>query len=203
MEQLLDSNDDKSKLKLSDLFFKIWTEPNQVFNEIMKHPYKKETFILLFLLGLDSSFDFGYGFHTPISLPFTMLVGGILAVILGFIFSFVALWTGSWFNGQAGFKDLLKVTAFSSIPIIIGNLISLAFLCYRWFSYYNMDDPNQLIGVQYNYHIYLILILSIWSLVLFGIGLRKAQKFSIFKTIFNLIVICFLSILLGIGFSLF
>ena len=182
----------------AEIFTKIWTSPRKVFAYINDNHYDKFLIVLLFLAGIARAFDRAVGKDMGDKAPLWMIVvlaiviGGLLGWISYLIYAAFVSWTGKWLNGQGNTRSILRIMAYASIP----SCLALVLLIPKIGVYGNelfMSDGDLTsagwIGNVIFWSSFLLgLVLEIWSIVLFVIGVSEVQKFSKWKAFFNLLL---------------
>ncbi|WP_337964675.1 YIP1 family protein [uncultured Flavobacterium sp.] len=181
-----------------NILTKIWFSPKETFGFINDYKYNKNIILFLTLSGIVRSFDKAISKNVGDNLSFwTIIFFGVISGILfgwlvNYIYAFLISWTGKWFNGVGDTQSILRVIAYSSLPIIA----SLFILFLRILIYGNAifessfsDLYNGLFDTILYWTFYFIdLILIIWTVVLIVIGTSVVQKISTGKAILNLIL---------------
>ncbi len=199
---ILDNNfaEEEQPITLTDkeIFTKIWTAPRMVFKFIEAHKYEGNQTILLVIAGiagaLQRASDRSLGDDADLLMVIvTSLVAGVLTAFIFYPFyALLVSWTGKWLKGKADTASVLRVFAFSSIPsifVLILTVLAILFLGKEFF----LSETSLLFESTPHTIIFLGLlipqvILAIWSLILFVIGLSEVQQFSILKAIINIIL---------------
>lgn len=176
----------------------IWTRPkNTVARIVQENPNRS----LWWLAAI-------YGFCSLLNLFQSMALGnamgivGIfaLAVIFSPIYGYISFsiwsgfvyWVGKWFKGQGSFREVRCSYAWSCVPILIN--IPLWIIMASLFGnqlFMNTLSANALPKTEV-FLLFAILIakvvVAIWSLVIFLNALAEVQKYSMVRSIFNVIV---------------
>jgi hypothetical protein len=180
----------------------IWFSPKETFGFINDYKYNKKIVLFLTLSGIVRSFDKAISKNVGDNLSiWTIIFFGVISGILfgwlvNYIYAFLISWTGKWFNGVGDTQSILRVIAYSSLPIIA----SLFILFLRILIYGNAifessfsDVYNGLFDTILYWTFYFIdLVLIIWTVVLLVIGTSVVQKISTGKAIINLLLPAFL-----------
>lgn len=158
---------------MKSIFFSIiWSSKG--FN-LMDNEYEDELFnksyllfglfgVVNFLFNFDDTYEtYKYFFHL-----ISFLLSILIAIIFGFISSYILFKTGKILSGKATFLDVFAVLAYSFVPLSIGLLLILFF----------KDAYNLIL-----YASYLI------ALKILTFGLLKYNKYGILKAIINTIVL--------------
>ena len=101
-------------------------------------------------------------------------------------------WTGKWIDGKGNTSSLLRVLSYALIPTGISLLFLVPQIAIYGNELFKSDRDINSGGIISNIIVYGCMIiefaLGIWSLVLCVIGISEVQKFSIGKSILNLIL---------------
>ncbi len=193
------SNKNFEEIEHSDLEIikLIWFNPRYVFKYLLNKNYQKWVLLLMILGGiaalLENTSSKDYGDKIPVyGVIIIAIIGGVFFGWIGFyIYSLLLSWTGKWLNGKADSDSLLLVIAYAQIPIAFGIIIYISQLLIFDTSEFSFD---QIRNLETNLKLIAILllgieiILSAWSLVIGIIGISEVQKFTILKSIINLIL---------------
>ena len=192
MKNLLE--DHKPGIFLSDkeIFTKIWYSPRMVFKYIHENEYEKNTVFLLVLAGIARALDhiFHRGLANTMSawqiLALCIFGGGLFGWFSYWLYSAMTCWIGDLLGGEGNTSDLLRVLSYAMLPYILG----LTILIYGTEVF--KSGTSMISGFTSYILVYGLIIikgvLSIWTIVLCVIGVSEVQKFSIIKTILNLIL---------------
>jgi len=189
-------------LKLTDweIFTKIWTSPRLVFKFINEYRYDKFITMLLVLAGITATLNRaaskGLGDQVPL---FVVLIIGIIAgAIFGwisyYIYAALISWTGKWLKGQGNTTSLLRMISYATIPSIIVLILYIPKIILFGNGIFQRDfdvfESGNGILYEIIYLIFLLIeiVLGVWTLVIFVIGISEVQKISIGKSILNLIL---------------
>jgi len=189
-------------LKFSDreIFTKIWTSPRLVFKYINDNRYDKFVTILLVLAGVTATLNRaatkGLGDRVPL---FAVLVIGIIAgTLFGwlsyYIYAALMSWTGKWLKGQGDTTALLRMTSYATIPSIIVLILFIPEIILFGNGIFQHDfdvfesGSGIISEIIYLILLFIEIILGVWTLVIFVIGISEVQKLSIGKSILNLIL---------------
>jgi len=215
---ILDNNfEEEEKPKVltdREIFTKIWTAPRMVFKSIEAYKYEGNQTALLVIAGiagvLQRASDRSVGDGTDlVMVVVSCLVAGVLTAFIFYPFyALLVSWTGKWLKGKADTASVLRVLAFSSIPSIF-NLVLVVLTVLLLGKELFVSETLLLFESTPHTFIFLVLlipqvVLAIWSLVLFVIGIAEIQQFSIIKALFNSILpILVLLIPLLIAFNIY
>jgi len=176
----------------------MWVKPKKTIQKIIELNPNFRLFILSIIYGFVSlvssaqSFTLGYSLHFLWIILICLLLSPIWGYIIFSVTSFFVYFTGKWLKGAAQYKEVRCSLAWSSIPML-GNLFLWIILFIVFHSSLLMDFPANyvLTNIQASFlfvALLIQLILSIWILVLFINALAQVQKFSIGKSILNILI---------------
>lgn len=196
-------------------WLRMWTHPKSTIRSIVNYDPNYRLYILSAIYGFVSligSFQ-SFALGRAINFYYLLIIGLIIAPIWGYlIFSFASFFihlTGKWLKGQAKYKEIRACIAWSNVPMI-GNLILWIFLLIIFKSDIFNDFPGSFeITIPQRSILFIVmlsqLILSIWVIVLYINSLAEVQKFSVGKSVLNMIlaVILFIGIFFVVSFISF
>ena len=195
------------EIKLSDneIFTKIWFKPRMVFKYINDSQYDKYVYVLLILAGIMKSFDravdknMGDNLSLIFVISICILLGGLLGWISYYIYTALISWTGKWLDGKGDTKSLLRMTSYAMIPAILALVFIILqvglFGIELFQSGFDVSSYGLVSIVIYFITLIFEIILGLWSLVIFVIGLSEIQKLSIGKSILNMLLPVFIIII--------
>ncbi|MDQ3190226.1 MAG: YIP1 family protein [Bacteroidota bacterium] len=191
---------EEEHFELSDreIFTKIWTSPRLVFKYLNDKNYDKFVFTLLILVGIAKTFDRAsaknMGDNMPLIavLSICIIIGGLLGWISIYICAAVMSWTGKWLNGQGNTNSLVRMISYASIPSSLALIVLIPQIALfgngMFQSDFNIHEEEMLSIIVFYFTFAIELILVIWTMVIFFIGTSEVQKFSIGKSILNMIL---------------
>ncbi|MCT4586398.1 MAG: YIP1 family protein [Carboxylicivirga sp.] len=181
-----------------ELFIKIWISPREAFKYINDNKFDKFLIILLVLAGITRTFDraslksMGDNMSLIAVITSCIVFGALLGWITYYLYAAMLSWTGKWLNGQGNTKSILRMTAYSMIPSILSLvlLVPQVALFGNGIFQSEMDlyENNLLASIVFYFCLVLEIIFSIWTIVIFVIGISEVQKLSIGKSILNMIL---------------
>lgn len=187
-------NENKSYSEI-EIFTKIWTSPRLVFKYINDSGHSKSVWPLLVLAGISSTFDnastrnLGDDLSLLAIIAISVIAGGLLGWISFYIYAYLLNWTGKWLKAQGNVDSLIHMLAYSSIPTIVGVLFLIIQIGLYGNGIFQSDFDLSTRGLTGAALLWLTfwgeLILGIWALVLFIVGLSEVQKLSVLKAILN------------------
>lgn len=187
-------------LELTDgeIFTKIWTSPRLVFRYLNDNRYDKFVNILLILAGITKAFDKASTRNMGDNLPLIAVLaiciigGGLFGWISYYIYAALTSWTGNWLKGKGDTDSLLRMISHAMIPLIAAMILFipqiLVFGNELFQSDINVYSTGLLSTLIYYFIFFIELSVSIWTIVLVVIGISEVQKFSIGKSILNMIL---------------
>jgi hypothetical protein len=118
--------------------------------------------------------------------------GGVFGWISYYIYAALLSWTGKWLKGKADTDSLLRMVSHAMIPLVISLVLLipriLVFGNEMFRSEASLYETEVWFIVLYYCMSFIETILGLWSLVLIVIGISEVQKFSIEKSILNMIL---------------
>ena len=200
LDQDLQEQKQEQEIKLSDteIFTKIWISPRMVFKYLNDYSYEKFVTILLILAGITRTFDRastrGVGDNMSLGrvIILCVILGGLLGWITYYIYAAMISWTGKWLNGKGDTKSILRTIAHAMTP----SIVSLIFLIPQIALFGNgiFQSELDIYGSGWApvivFYVTLIIeiTLTIWTIVIYVIGISEVQKISIGKSIINIIL---------------
>ena len=172
------------------VFLTVWTKTRQTVREVIDN--RSLAFaIMLYAIGgigsmmmglMDSDFEL-----EPFTLLLICIIGGpIMLLLMQFVVAGVILVFGKLFKGTATYKELYKALSVGYIPFII--LIP-------FFTMWIASDPDSLLsstveptGAIPTITVFVMLIMSIYSLVIQIVAVSEANNFSKWRAFFTLII---------------
>jgi len=159
----------------------------------------------LILAGIMKSFDraadknMGDNLSLIFVISICILLGGLLGWISYYIYTALISWTGKWLDGKGDTKSLLRMTSYAMIPAILALVFIILqvglFGIELFQSGFDVSSYGLVSIVIYFITLIFEIILGLWSLVIFVIGLSEIQKLSIGKSILNMLLPVFIIII--------
>lgn len=176
----------------------IWTKPRATIAWIVQENPNRSLWLLAAIYGFCSLLNLFQSMALGNSLGIIgiLILAIIIAPFYGYIsfsiWSWFVFWTGKWFKGQGTFKSVRASYAWSCVPIIVNiPLWLLMVILFGHQLFTNFPDSQNLPSSQI-FTLFAILIvkviLAVWSLVIFLNALAEVQKYSIGRSIFNVVV---------------
>lgn len=198
LDENIQTSSEKLQLSDSEIFTKIWTSPRLVLNYLNENKYDKFVHILLIAAGISSSLDkastknMGDNMSLFAVLALCILVGGLLGWVFYYIYAALISWTGKWIKGQGDTEAILRMLSYAMIPSVVGLILLIPQLLIFGNNIFQSDldiyNQGTVSMIIFYFTLFLEFTLGIWTIVLFVIGISEAQKFSIVKSIFNMIL---------------
>lgn len=176
----------------------IWTQPRATIQSlIVKDPgygFKRLSWIYGFTTAL--SFSKMHSLITLYPLWAVLLGSLLLGIVIGLLFititAYILQWCGRLIGGNASFKQVRCVVAWSNVPVLINVLTWLLLICVFKEQAFYADFPAEVAWTNKT-GLFLLAILAnsiaaIWSFVILLQGLREVQGFSIWKGLLNIII---------------
>ncbi|RBN51528.1 Yip1 family protein [Flavobacterium psychrolimnae] len=189
---------ERTQISEKDIFIKLLTSPREAFKFINDYKYEKHLYILLFLAGMDRTFDrastknMGDNYSIWTIIAICVIFGGFFGWITYYIYSALISWTGSWMNGKGNTQSVLRVFAYAFFPSIFILILLIPQIAIYGNELFKSDNDLYSLASMESIVLYVILFvefaLGIWSLILCVIGISEVQKLSIGKSILNLLL---------------
>lgn len=132
-----------------------------------------------------------------LSLIAILLIAIVFAALWGYVFfsiwSAVVHWVGKLFHGQGSFQEVRAAYAWSCVPLAVN--VVLWFLLAGVFGLQLFSSSAGGGGALNNAQVFLLffvliarLVLAVWSLVIYFNALAEVQKYSVLKSILNVVI---------------
>jgi len=181
-----------------EVFTKIWTSPRMVFKYINDNKYDKYVNILLFFAGISRAFDraslkdMGDRTSLLVILSVCIVLGGLLGWISYYIYAALLSWTGKWLNGKGDTSSILRMLAYALTPAIIALMFLIPQIGVYGIEIFKADGDISSAGFISNIFVYgslfLEFVLGIWTIIFCITAISEVQKFSIGKSILNILL---------------
>ncbi|TVQ44885.1 MAG: YIP1 family protein [Saprospirales bacterium] len=197
MTDSTDNTEQKLELPNEDILFKIWLSPRKIFRYLHENKHDNLVIGLIVLFGIFSALDRAAGrslgdtWSLSAILAFAIVFGGLGALIWYYIYSALMSWTGKWLKGMADTWSIMRVIAHSVVPSLVGSIILILLVIVYGHEFFRsdwMEDNGSIATVITLASIGVQVLLSIWTIVLFVIGVSEIQEFSIGKAILNILL---------------
>ncbi len=124
---------------------------------------------------------------------------GMLAITIG---SGLLYWTGKWIGGVGEYPAVRAAVSWANLPNLVTNAIWLLFIGFMGSCAFAPDLGTEAEAVIPVSIAWLFLIggtvqlgMTVWSIVIFLVGLSEVQKFSVWKAVLNIIIPFFLLVI--------
>lgn len=176
---------------ISNPWITMWFRPKQTIRAVIEDDPTRGIIAITTALALENFFFYGHIWSIGLRPHFFWIVifGLICSPFLGYLWVFIVshifFYTGSWFKGKAPLQHLKAAVAWSKIPAL-GILLS-------WICMLVMEPDEAFIyeggGNPYTtiFH-FLNLVFAIWSMILLIGTIQEVQKFSLGKSLCNIVV---------------
>ena len=198
LDNVVDNSEQQENLSDKDIFIKIWTSPRKIFRYINDKHYDKYVVILLVLSGISRTFDqaamknMGDKISILGIIGFCIIGGGLLGWLTYYIYAALISWTGKWLNGEGNTDSILRIISYAMLPSVVALIFLIPQIAVYGNEMFKADGDIVSAGFISNIFVYLSLLLEItfgiWTLVLCVIGISEVQKFSIGKSILNMLM---------------
>lgn len=177
MENPYNTETENKEDQLSDkeIFTRIWIDPVRIFRYINKKEYDKYIPLIIISEGFINLLEkellrkIVAGTSLGVTMITYLFLGALFGWIAYYIKSKVLHWTGSWLGGKANLKQILRVVAYATIPAFVAQFLG----CLMPHSY-----PVLLVRIVF----------YLYGLTFIIFGLAEVQKFTIGKSILNIII---------------
>jgi len=181
-----------------EIFTEIWTSPRKVFRYIDEKKYDKYVTILLVLSGIARALNravsnnLGDRMSIWVIIGICIIVGGLFGWLTYYIYAVLISWTGKWLKGEGNTDSIIRIISYAMIPSVLALVI-----LFPQISIYGCEmvkfDINTISTDLFSIILFFLFaflefILGIWTIVLCVIGISEVQKFSIGKSILNLLM---------------
>ena len=159
----------------------VWLHPRDTIKAILKYDPKYMVLPLAALAGIANnaldfeSMDAIVGGSSFIG---SVFVAALLGIVSLYVYGFLLNLTGKWIKGKANALKLRAAIAWSSVPVVSSLLLFIPL-----FFGLNNSAPG-IVGIS----TITMIVLGVWSLVLYFSMLSEVQKFSVWKAILNQIL---------------
>lgn len=198
LDEDLINEENELKLTDRDIFTKIWTSPRLVFKFLNDNRYDKYVYILLILAGITRTFDrastqnMGDDISLIAVLAICIILGGLLGWISYYIYAALMSWSGKWLKGQGDTDSLLRMMSHAMIPSIVALILLILQIAVFGNGIFQSEldiySSGLLSIIVFYITVFFEIVLGIWTLVIFVIGISEVQKISIGKSILNMIL---------------
>ena len=176
----------------------MWTKPKNTIRSIVNYNPNYRIWVLSFLYGfvtlisLAQKFSLGFSLNTYIIIAFSIIFAPIIGYVIFSFFAYVVFFTGKWLKGESKYIEVRSAIAWSNILMIVNVIFwLLLFIIFQGKLFQSFPISYQLTN---NETVFLFVILflqmvaSIWTIVLYVNTLAEVQKFSLAKSILNILV---------------
>lgn len=175
----------------------IWTCPRKTISEIVAENPKRDFWVLAFIYGFVALLNLFQSLEIGNSIQFfaILLLSVIFAVPWGWlvftVWSWVILWIGKLLKGQGSFHQMRAAFAWSCVPLLANALLWIVLILGFGNSLFQNFSESQQIRTGHAVFLFCVLIakvaFTIWSLIIYINALAVVQKFSIARSIFNIV----------------
>ena len=199
MNEILDEVEKDQSFSDREIFMGIWTNPRAIFKYIHAIKHDKYITVLLVLAGISRTFDrastknMGDEFPLIAIIFFAIVAGSLFGWLTYYIYAAILSWVGKWLKGDQDTKSILRIISYSMIPALLGLGFFLLQILFFGIDLFKSDgiiniEEDTVTSILFYGLVALQVIFSLWTIVLVVIGLSEIQKFSIGKSILNLIL---------------
>ena len=141
--------------------------------------------ILAVLCGLGYALEGALSVRNPTPFRFFLVPLGNLGGL--YIIGGLLKWTGTWIGGQASAEDLRAASAWSQVPVIASQILSISILALLGGEFFGRETPT--IGANpllVDGFAGIVLGLKLWAFVIWLKCVGEAQNFSAWKSLANI-----------------
>ncbi len=184
-------------------WLEIWTRPRATIRRIVDENPNRSLWWLAAIYGFGSLLNNAQSLALGSSLALLpiLLIAIVFAALWGYIFfsiwSAVVHWVGKLFKGQGTFQEVRAAYSWSCVPLAVNVL--LWFVLAGVFGIQLFSSSAGGGAALANGQVFLLffvlivrLVLAIWSLVIYFNALAEVQRFSVLKSILNVVIAGFL-----------
>lgn len=198
MQKEISNSKDSNNLTDKEIFTKIWLSPRKVFKFINDNQYDRYVYLLLALAGISRAFDrsisrdLGDNMSLWGIIMLCVFVGGLLGWISYYIYAGLISWTGKWLKGEGNTGSILRILSYALIPMILILILLIPQIGIYGKELFKSNGDITSAGLIPNVIFYGLMILEVflalWTIVLVVVGVSEVQKFTIGKSILNLVL---------------
>lgn len=181
-----------------EIFTEIWGQPRKVFRYLVHSGYNKYQAPLFVLAGIARSLNraanknMGDQMELVTILGVAILIGGALGWLAYYIYAALLSWTGGWVKGQGSTSEIFRVSAYALIPLVVSLVFMVPQIAIYGKALFQAEsewgETGMLTMLVFYTSVVLEVVLGIWTIVLYTVGLSEIQNFSIGKSILNLLL---------------
>ncbi len=160
----------------------VWLHPRNTIKAILKYNPKYMVLPLAALAGIANSaieFELMDGIIGGSSFIGSSIVAALLGILSLYISGFLLSLTGRWLKGKANALKLRAAVAWSGVPIVASLLLFIPLFFALNSSAIGTVTMSAFVSMG----------LGVWSLVLYVGMISEVQKFSIWKSILNILLV--------------
>lgn len=176
----------------------IWSKPKETIRQIIDvNPNHRMGLLMLLygllgLISLSQQYSLGIYYNLWIILAAALILAPLWGYIAISLSSFVIFFSGKLLNGQGNYKEVRAVFTWAVVPLVV-NLVTWIFLIGLFGLGVFVEFPAGMTFSAFNIYLVLILftaqvVFSVWSFVIVINGISEVQKFSILRSIGNLLL---------------
>ena len=202
LDSVIDNFEQQENLSDKEIFTKIWTSPRKVFKYIVDRKYEKYVVPLLILAGISNAFSQAINKNMGDNLPILCVI--LICIIAGSLFGWLSFyiyaallsWTGKWLKGEGNTDSFLRIISYAMIPSIVAMVLlipQIGILGADLFKANSDFEGASALSMMVSGILLIVtgvlqIILGIWTIVLCVVGISEVQKFSVGKSILNMLM---------------
>lgn len=169
----------------------VWREPRRTIRYLTAYHIDRWTVALAMLAGavrtLSRLKDPGFA-----ELLVNPLLGAFAGILSMYLTALVLRWVGTWFGGRARTWDIARAWAWSNVPLVpVFALLLLIHVGLETALITNQEDllnPIRLESVGWGLVTLGMVVLHLWSLVIFVVMLSEVQQLPLSRTLASLLI---------------
>lgn len=173
----------------------MWLRPRETVRHLVQTNPDHRVLLLAGLAGVVQALDraageaLGDALSLPMILGFTVVMGPVFGIISLYLGSVVVAWTGKWIGGSASRRYVRTAMAWAGLPVVAALVLWVVMIAAVGDGMF-ITDTSQLdtslgAALLVAGSGLALIVLGIWSLVLFVKALGEVQGFSAWKGLGN------------------
>ena len=196
MSEKIDGESKRKSIDYNNLLTKIWFNPKNTLEYILKNHYDKDVTIFFILGGIVRAIDratgnnMGDDMSTIEVLTIAIISGALFGWITYYIYAWAISVTGRWLNGKSKPAHFRTIIAWALVPSICSLILLVPEVMIFGDDLFKSEPINQSLFLDISLISFLVLkiTLSTWSMVIVVKGISLIQNFGIWKSILNMIL---------------
>jgi hypothetical protein len=172
----------------------IWTEPRKTIARIVDENPKRDLWVLAWIYGFlalmngSQSLVLGNQFQFVGIIVFSILIAPLWGMLVFAVWSFVVHLMGKLLKGKGSFSYVRAAFAWSCVPLTVNIALWILLLAVFGRTLFQTAQPTTGPLVLLTLVLIAKVIIMIWSLVIYINTLAEVQRFSIGRSILNILL---------------